>query len=182
MAFIELRSNLHVVPFVIRAARLEDAESVVEVHERASDALFLDTVGRRLADALPLEARLEDCRGRLAAAGDTAGTLVAESGGRVVGMASWSRVDDGQGELEDLHVLPEAWGTGVAVDLLEAAVEALREAGVEKAFLWVGEANVRARRFYEREGWAYDGTSRPSTFGPTELRYRLALSSDLSST
>lgn len=31
--------------------------------------------------------------------------------------------------------------------------------GVERATLWVLETNQRARRFYEREGWAWDGTT-----------------------
>jgi hypothetical protein len=43
------------------------------------------------------------------------------------------------------------------------------------AYLWVVEANARARRFYEREGWSADGAMRASSFGSTELRYRLAL-------
>jgi hypothetical protein len=68
-------------------------------------------------------------------------------------------------------------GTGVAVGLLEAAVDGLREAGAEEAFLRVGEASLRARRFHEREGWVHDGAWGPSSSDPTELRYRLTLSS-----
>jgi hypothetical protein len=50
----------------------------------------------------------------------------------------------------------------------------MRERAVE-AILWVGEANARARRFYEREGWSADGETRESPLGPRKLRYRLTL-------
>jgi GNAT superfamily N-acetyltransferase len=59
----------------------------------------------------------------------------------------------------------------VATSLIDAAVDAMRQMGVERLFLWVGEANRRAPRFYERKGWKHGGSARPSPFGPTELRY-----------
>jgi ribosomal protein S18 acetylase RimI-like enzyme len=58
----------------------------------------------------------------------------------------------------------------VTTSLIDAAVDAMRQMGVERLFLWVGEANRRARRFYDK-GWKYGGSARPSPFGPTELRY-----------
>ena len=158
---------------VIRPARLEDAEAVVRVHERASAAMFEELIGRRFDDVLPFGERLEDCRRALDEQSGSAQTIVAQRGDEIVGMASWRLAEDGQGELEDLHVVPEAWGTGVGTRLLDAAVDALSSAGAEAAFLWVGEVNARARRFYERERWEHDGTRRPSAFGPIELRYRL---------
>jgi RimJ/RimL family protein N-acetyltransferase len=43
--------------------------------------------------------------------------------------------------------------------------------------LWVLEGNARARRFYERAGFAPDGASHglPDLGGVTEIRYRRAL-------
>jgi GNAT superfamily N-acetyltransferase len=79
--------------------------------------------------------------------------------------------------LDALYVRPAAWGTGVAARLHDRAVEALREAGVERARLWVLEENRRARRFYERRGWVLDGTSRVVEFppNPLDLGYSLDL-------
>jgi hypothetical protein len=45
----------------------------------------------------------------------------------------------------------------------------------EQAVLWVAEANSRARRFYEREGWQADDETRPSPLGPRERRYSRTL-------
>ena len=77
--------------------------------------------------------------------------------------------------LNGMYVRPEAWGTGVAAELHDRAVEALRANGVERARLWVLEHNDRARRFYERRGWAADGTSRVVEFPPHPLDLGYAL-------
>jgi GNAT superfamily N-acetyltransferase len=161
------------VDVAIRRARLDDAEAVVRVHELASAAQLEELIGKSLDELLPLEDRLEACRRDLEEQSREAETLVAEWGGQVVGMVRWRLLHPVVGEVEDLHVVPDVWGTGVASRLLDAAVLALRGTSAETVFLWVGETNARARRFYEREGWEYDGTSQPSAFGPTELRYRL---------
>jgi GNAT superfamily N-acetyltransferase len=71
--------------------------------------------------------------------------------------------------LDGLYVRPEFWGTGVAGELHDRAVAAVRAAGCETARLWVLQANVRARRFYERRGWAPDGSSRVVEYPPHPL-------------
>jgi GNAT superfamily N-acetyltransferase len=92
--------------------------------------------------------------------------LVAEQGGRVVGFAVHGAdraATATTGELVAMNVHPDVFGTGVAVRLLEAAQEALQEAGFTRAVLWVVPANVRARRFYAREGWTHDGVDDTTT-------------------
>ena len=62
--------------------------------------------------------------------------------------------------------------------LMAAAVAALRTSGFATASLWVLEDNPRARRFYEREGWARDGGRREEEFldtTVTEVSYRITL-------
>jgi GNAT superfamily N-acetyltransferase len=58
---------------------------------------------------------------------------------------------------------------------MRTALDWLAAGGGDEAVLWVAEANARARRFYEREGWTLDGETRTSPLGPPEVRYRLAL-------
>ena len=64
--------------------------------------------------------------------------------------------------LDLLYVAPEFWGTGVASALLRWAVDQARATGATCLWLRVVEAQGRARRFYEREGWAYDAEVPPS--------------------
>jgi GNAT superfamily N-acetyltransferase len=115
--------------------------------------------------------------------------LVAErwEDGAVLGMASVGPyranpdeasdplAEAGWGELWLLYLVPEAWGTGVAGELLAAAEAALVELGYREAALWVFEANPRARRFYEHHGWVDDGHRLDFEIGGqsiTEARYR----------
>ena len=104
------------------------------MHEEASAVAFEELVGRRFADAFPREERLEQCVRRLAAGHETDETLVAELDGVIVGMAVWGVDESGAGELVDLHVVPDAWGTGVARLLLQGAVTALAAAGGPSCF------------------------------------------------
>ena len=78
-------------------------------------------------------------------------------------------------ELRHLYVAPSAWGTGIARELMQTALDWIAARAAGEAFLWVAEANGRARRFYEREGWTADGETRQSPLGPPEVRYRFAL-------
>jgi ribosomal protein S18 acetylase RimI-like enzyme len=102
---------------------------------------------------------------------------VAEIDGGIVAFVSVgpSRDDDADGELYAIYALPHAWGTGVGAALMRAGIGSMRDAGYRDAILYVLDDNPRARRFYEREGWALDGgTKRDELLGleVTELRYR----------
>lgn len=59
--------------------------------------------------------------------------------------------------LEDLYVLPECRGSGVASALLERAVQVARESGASGMFLETAHDNVAAQRVYERAGWTREG-------------------------
>lgn len=72
----------------------------------------------------------------------------------------------GEAELHALYALPAYWGGGVAARLLAHAVEALAADGMVSVRLFVAEPNARARRFYEKHGFAATGqTRRLETFG-----------------
>ncbi|NUR76539.1 MAG: GNAT family N-acetyltransferase [Thermoleophilia bacterium] len=103
-------------------------------------------------------------------------TFVAERAGVVVGFASVgpSRDESGIGELYAIYVEPDEWSTGAGRALLEQAEQQLRSEYAE-ATLWVLEDNPRARRFYERAGWAVDGGRKAEPrwdVRAPEVRYR----------
>jgi GNAT superfamily N-acetyltransferase len=108
-------------------------------------------------------------------------TLVAVDGAAIRGLvtAGLCREMDfpNFGELMAIYVDPAHVRTGVGRLLMTAARERLRLVGVAGALLWVLDGNVRARRFYERDGWEVDGACRTVTFGPSavkQVRYRCA--------
>ncbi|ORW30365.1 acetyltransferase [Mycobacterium paraense] len=108
-------------------------------------------------------------------------TLVAVDGAAILGLATTGLCRDGDipnfGELMAMYVDPAYMRRGVGRSLLAAARQRLRLIGVAGAVLWVADGNASARRFYERDRWAFDGACRTTTFGDSavrQLRYRCA--------
>lgn len=60
-------------------------------------------------------------------------------------------------EVEQVYVARAHRGTAVAAVLLAEAERLVRAGGHRQAWLAVVAGNARARRFYERHGWADDG-------------------------
>jgi GNAT superfamily N-acetyltransferase len=79
-------------------------------------------------------------------------TIVAEIDSRVAGFVMV--VDD---EVEQVYVAADHRGSGVSDTLLAEAEQLVASGGHRVAWLAVVPGNARARRFYERNGWADDG-------------------------
>ena len=80
-----------------------------------------------------------------------------------------------------IYLMPEAWSRGLGRALLNTAVGELGRNGFETGTLWVFRDNARARRFYERAGWALDGKAKSIEIGGVslaEIRYRIDLQRD----
>ena len=80
-------------------------------------------------------------------------------------------------ELYALYVHPAWWSTGTGRALMDRALAKMGAAGYTCVTLWVLEANARARRFYQRAGFASDGARHvlDDLGGIAELRYRRTL-------
>lgn len=101
--------------------------------------------------------------------------LLAEDGGEAVGMAVHGPAREGGGdaELYVIYVLPRSWSRGVGRSLMDRVIEDARAAGHVRLGLWVLEGNGRARRFYERYGFAVTEKKISERHGHVtfELRY-----------
>jgi tRNA dimethylallyltransferase len=146
---------------VLRPARPDEADAVFEV-QRAASVAALDHIYP--PDRYPFPDQPVRERWREALADERTHVVVAERGGRIIGVAAAK-----DGWLDGLYVVPEAWGNGVAGRLHDDALRALAARGAATARLWVLEDNTRARRFYERRGWRPDGSERVVPFPPHPL-------------
>jgi GNAT superfamily N-acetyltransferase len=106
--------------------------------------------------------------------------MLAEEGSRLRGHAVFlaaadSRVpspDPALAHLWQLFAARAWWGSGLAVRLLAAAVDAAGRYGFERMRLWTPADHGRARRFYEREGWtAPGGPVHDPAFGMATIEY-----------
>lgn len=153
----------------IRAAGPSDARGIAEVHVEAWRHAYRGLLPDAFLEKRSVDEREAQWRAWFADPTPRSGILVAGEEGRIVGFASFgpSRDEDapaGTGEVPAIYVAPAVLGTGVGRELLRAATGALREAGFVRASLWVLEANERARRFYEKAGWVWDGTTSQHDF------------------
>jgi GNAT superfamily N-acetyltransferase len=78
----------------------------------------------------------------------------------------------GLAHLRALFVDREWWGRGVAARLHSMAVEEAARRGFRAMRLFTPALQARARRFYEREGWAVAGEPFESELGLTLVEYR----------
>ena len=167
--------------YAFRAATADDAERIVEVTVEGFEGYraFAPT-GWTPPSASAEAERLVGLLGD-----DHVWYLVAEHDGELVGHVgflpadrlSFARVDDpGLVHFRQLFVTPAHWGTGLAMRLHAAAVDEARARGFTAMRLFTPGGQVRARRFYEREGWSL---ARPPAFderiGLEIAEYRRAL-------
>jgi ribosomal protein S18 acetylase RimI-like enzyme len=167
----------------VRPAAVGDATAIAEVHVRSWQKAYRGIFPDDYLDGLDVAERAETWAARLSQPNST---IVVETGdGAVAGFASSGPglAHDGTelagvGQVYAIYLDPQHWGAGLARPLLNEATDRLRAAGFTRAVLWVARDNARARRFYEKEGWAADGTETVDTsFGPpvTETRYQRPL-------
>ena len=164
----------------VRAAMPADTEAVALLHIRSWRATYRGLVDQEYLDSLdPDVVASRYGFGRMGL--QLPSTLVAVDDCTVCGMVTTGLSRDlslpNFGELMAIYVDPAYLRTGVGRALMTAARQRLRQVGVAGALLWVLDRNVSAQRFYERDGWRFDGARRIATFGDfgvEQLRYRLA--------
>lgn len=79
---------------------------------------------------------------------------------------AWGVYD--QGELANLCVTEDEFGSGLANRLLDEVLARMETRGITQVFLEVRESNARARRFYERHGFREVGRRRRYYVDPEE--------------
>ena len=171
--------------YVVRSPDESDADALGSVHARAWRAAYSGgLMPDETLDQLSPEVRAEMWRPRLAqqVADRSARFVVENSDGVVVGFVRVGpeEHDDAAttGELYAINVDPDSWGTGAGRALHAFALDALRDAGFERAVLWVIPENRSARHFYEALGWRTDGVERIGVvhgIEVPEVRYSLNL-------
>jgi len=76
--------------------------------------------------------------------------------------------NDEWGEITSIYFLPEVWGAGLSEQLLNFMINDLKELGYLKIHLWVLSDNLRAQRFYEKNGFCPTGDERAISFKGVE--------------
>jgi putative acetyltransferase len=140
--------------FTLRPYRADDEDAAI--------TLWLETWRHAYPD-IDFAARVqwwrERWRDELA---PNAAIIVAEEEGRLVGFVTI----DGEAYLDQLVVAPDRWGSRLA----DALVDEAKRVSPDSITLLVNEDNVRAIRFYERNGFVHAGNDVNPTSGRPVLK------------
>ena len=143
--------------WTLRPAGPEDAEVMSETLQLGFDGY------RAFAEPgwMPPDARCapEVARMRARLADPTTWAMLAEDGERAAGHAGYFPQPGvaGSAHLWQLFVRPPWWGSGVARELLAAALDAAAGQGYRRMRFFTPRDQARARAFYEREGFRPTG-------------------------
>jgi ribosomal protein S18 acetylase RimI-like enzyme len=168
-------------PLQIRLAQVDDAPGIATVHVKTWQHSYRGQIPDDFLDNMSLERRTDRWREMLATSAAHERVLVAEMDGKIVGFCGVGHsrdadADEMVGELYAIYIDAQTMNHGVGSALLKIGQVYLVEQGYGRATLWVLESNIRARRFYERNGWAADGTTRTEAIANTvvpEMRYAI---------
>ena len=158
----------------IRETTPSDARAIAEVHVASWRWAYRDDLSAEFLDALSVDDRERKWNEWLTSDARVAGPLVAQEQGRVVGFCSFGpcRDDDATertAEVMTIYVLESAASRGIGRQLFASATDRLRALDFEQARLWVMASNARSRRFYEKAGWSWDGTTSEHRFDCANL-------------
>ena len=152
---------------LLRPAEPADAMEVARVHVRAWQVAYRKLLPDEYLDGLKAEDRAQRYTFGGTDPREPMTTVAVDDRGTIRGFATTCAARDadvpGHGELAAIHVDPDWWGHGVGQALLASARAHLLDSGFRRAILWVLVGNVRAERFYAKDGWTPDGAQRTDT-------------------
>ena len=147
----------------VRKAERKDMKLLGRIMAVSFRSAFSAFISQQLLDACAQEDNCAALLENVFRAGEM-NFLIGEESGLLI----WQRTEEGA-EIVALHSLPESWGSGLGKAMLAAALE---EIGDRPVYLWAFKENKRARRFYEKNGFHFDGSERVSDYeGAIEVRY-----------
>jgi ribosomal protein S18 acetylase RimI-like enzyme len=161
----------------IRDATPDDADRVATVARASWHAAYDEVLGAATVDGVVDEwYDAESLESQISETDDTdAAFLVAVADGELVGFANGgpareydSDPDEPDAFLSRLYVHPDVWGKGHGSRLAGRLARRLDDAGYERVWLEVFEANERAYGFYEALGFEQVGAV-TETFGGTDV-------------
>lgn len=179
MKYVLLRSDWQGAGCFIRSAQPADAAVLAEILCASWRSAYKDIITQeeleRNTNIKSRTAMIE----RLQASG-VSNIFLAFADGKPCGMISFGKSRDNDladyAEIVAIYALESYWGKGVGGQLMRLALSEMKRLGYKNVLLWTFEANTRAQRFYEKNGFVADGATKESGLGNAkEMRYRLAL-------
>lgn len=156
-------------------ASMEHAQDMGYVHAESWKKAYRGIVADHIVDQFTPEKRTAIFEDALSSSSEE--YYLFKIDGQPAGIALLQKGHDdnttADGEIYAIYFHPHFWGTSGPHKAFQFCISRLREQGFTNLFLWVLNSNQRARRFYEKYGFAFDGTQQQIQLGKslTQLRY-----------
>ncbi|RYD34441.1 MAG: GNAT family N-acetyltransferase [Verrucomicrobiaceae bacterium] len=155
---------------IIREATANDAAAIAAIHVKTWRAAYAGIMPAAFLEGLSEETYLAFWEKELAA--NVSVNRVALEGRQIVGWASGGPNRDADcaehSEIYAIYVSPDTWSRGIGRLLMRRMENDL--SAMRWPLLWVLEQNLRALRFYHKQGYQADGTARSLPIGGVELK------------
>ncbi|MBN2853316.1 MAG: GNAT family N-acetyltransferase [Clostridia bacterium] len=140
----------------LRTATKEDIDILAKIHSRSLNEAFGEIYKKHFSyedrySGFTHELNLGKPNNLLVLYNDEPIGLLTYGGSRYV------EIDDDSIELWRIYLEPDFWGRGFGTQTLEKALEIIKSLGYKKVILWVLEKNIRARRFFDKNGFIDSG-------------------------
>lgn len=168
---------------LIRSAVEDDAFAIARTQVMAWRRAYAGMMPQDFLDRMDNVRRVSSWRRALGEQAAMSTDVVIGPAGEIIGFCVYGPSRDadaaGIGELVAINLLPAHWRRGLGRMMMERLLAVAAERRWRALTLWVLEANMQARRFYEAHGFAADGASQVDlnlTGAPLHLlRYRRLL-------
>lgn len=142
--------------YKIREGFQSDCAGIGKVYCESWKAAYQTLLPQTYLDSLTVE----NCTPDKVSANDI--VLVEQE--RVLGICHFlearNRDEKEWGEVVAIYLLPEIWGSGQENELLRYSLGKLKKKGFKNICLWVLKDNIRAGKFYEKNGFLISGNKR----------------------
>ena len=163
--------------FIIRKALFEDAYERAECHVSSWRSAYRGIVPDEVLDNLSAEEIAEKFKKELELKAYS--YYCAAYDGKIIGHFNIGKCQDedklNAGEVRGIYLTEEFWDKGYGKRMMNAAITSLKHMGYNEVVLWALEENNRARHFYERYGFVFNGTKKEIMIGKPliEIRYTI---------
>ncbi|HAN20237.1 MAG: hypothetical protein A2Y15_05125 [Clostridiales bacterium GWF2_36_10] len=161
----------------IRKAEYGDAEKIAYVHTMSWKVAYAGIIPDEYLNNLSVDDRAEKFRLYFDKNENTFYFLT-ELDEKTIGFIVLQECRDkdlkGAGEICAMYLLPEYFNKGYGSHMMRFSVNFLANKGYKTIALWVLEENARARKFYQKCGFVFDGKKKKIDIGkPLKvIRYR----------
>ena len=162
--------------FCAKRASVHDAKDMAYVHSASWRAAYRGIVPDRIIAGFTQKKRAAIFEKTIAAGPEEYYLFKAD--GNPAGIASLHKSHEENmletdGELYSIYFHPDYWGTSATHEGMLFCLERLRGRGFKRITVWVLRDNARARKFYEKHGFAFDGAEQTIRIGGLlkEVRY-----------